>query len=69
MQTYFFKIDVIGKSNKELWGDKLKNEVDGPYDIVVDLNTRDEVFKQDLVGEARSGSVGCRKNKWNNNKI
>ena len=24
--NYFFKIDVIGKSNKQLWGDKLKDK-------------------------------------------
>ena len=47
--NYFFKIDVIGKSNKELWGDKLKDNFDNDYDIVIDLNTRDEVFKMDLL--------------------
>ena len=26
---YSFDVDVLGSSNKELWGDKLKNEVDG----------------------------------------
>ena len=44
---YFFKIDVIGQSNKERWGDKLKTEFGKDYDIVIDLNTRDEVFKMD----------------------
>ncbi len=58
---YFFDVDVLGSSNKELWGDKLKNEVDGPYDIVVDLNTRDEVFKQDLVGEQGLVVLGAEK--------
>ena len=47
--NYFFKIDVIGKSNKELWGNKLKDNFDNDYDIVIDLNTRDEVFKMDLL--------------------
>jgi len=47
--NYFFKIDVIGSSNKELWGDKLKDTFEGAYDIVIDLNTRDEVFVRDIV--------------------
>ena len=47
--NYFFKIDVIGKSNKQLWGDKLKDKFDSNYDTVIDLNTRDEVFKMDLL--------------------
>lgn len=45
---YFFQIDVIGKSNKELWGDILSSEFNGNYDIIVDLNTRSEVFDMDL---------------------
>lgn len=47
--NYFFKIDVIGNSNKELWGDKLTTTFDKDYDIVIDLQTRDEVFKMDLL--------------------
>lgn len=47
--NYFFQIDVIGSSNKELWGDNLKDTFDGAYDIVIDLNTRDEVFVRDIV--------------------
>jgi len=47
--NYFFQIDVIGSSNKELWGDNLKSHFEGVYDIVIDLNTRDEVFVRDIV--------------------
>lgn len=46
---YFFQIDVIGSSNKELWKEKLKDTFEGAYDIVIDLNTRDEVFMRDIV--------------------
>ena len=46
---YFFQIDVIGSSNKELWGNTLKDTFEGTYDIVIDLNTRDEVFVRDIV--------------------
>ena len=47
--NYFFQIDVIGSSNKELWKDDLKDTFEGAYDIVIDLNTRDEVFVRDIV--------------------
>ena len=47
--NYFFQIDVVGSSNKDLWKDNLKDNFEGAYDIVIDLNTRDEVFVRDIV--------------------
>jgi len=47
--NYFFQIDVIGHHNKERWGNNLKTTFNGEYDIVIDLNSRDEVFTQDIV--------------------
>ena len=47
--NYFFQIDVVGSSNKDLWKDSLKDNFEGAYDIVIDLNTRDEVFVRDIV--------------------
>ena len=58
---YFFEVDVLGKSNKELWGDKLKDSLDTTYDIVIDLNTRDEVFTQDIVTEQGLVVLGAEK--------
>ena len=58
---YFFDVEVLGSSNKELWGDKLKDKVDGGYDIIVDLNTRDEVFTQDLINEQGLIVLGAEK--------
>jgi|TARA_B100001094_G_scaffold164421_1_gene159159 D-arabinose 1-dehydrogenase-like Zn-dependent alcohol dehydrogenase len=60
---YFFKIDVIGQSNKERWGDKLKTEFGNEYDIVIDLNTRDEVFKMDLLKPQGLIVLGAEKTK------
>ena len=60
---YFFKIDVIGQSNKERWGDKLKTEFGKDYDIVIDLNTRDEVFKMDLLKPQGLIVLGAEKTK------
>ena len=61
--NYFFKIDVIGNSNKELWGDKLKTTFDKDYDIVIDLQTRDEVFKMDLLKPQGLIILGAEKTK------
>lgn len=61
--NYFFKIDVIGQSNKERWGDKLKKEFGKDYDIVIDLNTRDEVFKMDLLKPQGLIVLGAEKTK------
>ena len=47
--NYFFQIDVIGSHNKERWGNNLKDNFEGTYDIVIDLNTRDEVFVRDII--------------------
>ena len=60
---YFFKIDVIGQSNKERWGDKLKTEFGNEYDIVIDLNTRDEVSKMDLLKPQGLIVLGAEKTK------
>jgi len=61
--NYFFDIDVIGSSNKELWKDKLKDTFNGQYDIVIDLNTRDEVFVRDIVKPQGLIVLGAEKTK------
>ena len=37
LNGYVFHVDVIGSSNKELWGDKLCTTTVESYDVVVDL--------------------------------
>jgi D-arabinose 1-dehydrogenase-like Zn-dependent alcohol dehydrogenase len=49
IMNYSFDIDVIGSSNEKIWGDKLKKQIDSQYDIVIDLNTRSEIFDQDII--------------------
>jgi hypothetical protein len=39
-----FEITVVGKSNKELWQDKLSNDYSGTYDVVIDLSSSTYVF-------------------------
>jgi len=38
LDCYRFEIDVVGNSNKELWGDNLLSSANGSYDIVIDLS-------------------------------
>ena len=59
--NYFFQIDVIGSHNKERWGKNLKDNFDGTYDIVIDLNTRDEVFTRDIIKPQRLLVIGAEK--------
>lgn len=40
-----FDIDVVGNSNKELWGDILKSEYSGEYDVIIDLSSKNDVFE------------------------
>lgn len=39
-QIFFEDITVIGKSNKEMWGDVLSTELKGQYDLIIDLTSR-----------------------------
>jgi len=59
--NYFFQIDVIGSHNKERWGKNLKDNFDGTYDIVIDLNTRDEVFTRDIIKPQGLLVIGAEK--------
>lgn len=61
--NYHFKIDVIGNSNKDLWQDKLKLDFNSQYDIVIDLNTKDEVFTKDLIKSEGLVILGAEKTK------
>ena len=42
-------IDVVGNSNKELWGNKLKSQHSGQYNVVVDLSSSTDVFDKDML--------------------
>ena len=59
--NYFFQIDVIGNHNKERWGKNLKDNFEGTYDIVIDLNTRDEVFTRDIIKPQGLLVIGAEK--------
>ena len=44
-----FDIDVVGRSNKHLWGDILQNAPDGEYDVVIDLGSGTDVFDKPIL--------------------
>lgn len=43
LDTYNFEIDVVGSSNQDLWGDKLKLGTSESYDVVIDLSGKYEL--------------------------
>lgn len=56
-----FNIDVIGNSNKQLWGDVLKNQYSGEYDVIIDLSSKTDVFDKVLYKEDALIIVGSQK--------
>lgn len=44
-----FEIDVVGSSNIDLWGNTLKSNHSGKYDVVIDLSSRNDVMTQDIL--------------------
>ena len=58
-----FKIDVMGRSNVELWGDKLQQHFcdDIWYDVVIDLSGGDTVFTADILNNEALVVFGAQK--------
>jgi threonine dehydrogenase-like Zn-dependent dehydrogenase len=56
-----FEIDVVGRSNKELWGNVLKSTYNGTYDVVIDLSDKTCVFDQPIVREESLVVFGAQK--------
>lgn len=44
-----YNITVVGNSNKHLWKDRMVNEYDGQFDVVIDLSGRLDVFEKDIL--------------------
>jgi hypothetical protein len=40
----FKNVDVVGNHNKDLWGDILLSDHQGPYDVVIDLSSRTDIL-------------------------
>ena len=56
-----FEVDVVGSANKELWGDLLKSEYSGKYDVVIDLSGRDDVMTKDILNVGALVVFGSQK--------
>jgi threonine dehydrogenase-like Zn-dependent dehydrogenase len=56
-----FEITVVGKSNKELWQDKLSNDYSGTYDVVIDLSSTTYVFDCPIVNNEALIVFGSQK--------
>jgi Zn-dependent alcohol dehydrogenase len=48
VKNYHFDITVLGNHNKQFWGDKLTNNAEGVFDVIIDLNNRSEVFDKNM---------------------
>jgi threonine dehydrogenase-like Zn-dependent dehydrogenase len=56
-----FEITVVGKSNKELWQDKLSDDYTGTYDVVIDLSSSTHVFDCPIVNNEALVVFGAQK--------
>ena len=59
-----FEIDVLGRSNKELWGDRLQQHFADEvsyYDVVIDLGSGTEVFNADILKNEALVVFGAQK--------
>lgn len=58
---YKFEITVYGRSNAELWGDKLSNTITGDFDVILDLGSGNQVFEDPIVRENALIILGSQK--------
>lgn len=56
-----FDITVYGRSNKELWGDRLSPGYEGTFDVVIDLSPYNDVFTNDMLNPEALVVFGAQK--------
>ena len=56
-----FDITVIGRSNTALWKDKLSDSATGDYDVIIDLNSGNQVFEDPIVRTGALVVLGAQK--------
>jgi NADPH:quinone reductase-like Zn-dependent oxidoreductase len=61
LNRFDFDITVVGKSNKELWQDKLSDDYTGTYDVVIDLSSSTYVFDCPIVNNEALIIFGAQK--------
>jgi D-arabinose 1-dehydrogenase-like Zn-dependent alcohol dehydrogenase len=61
LDRFKFDIDVVGSSNKDLWGNKLQSTISGTYDVIIDLSSKTEVFDSVIYNENALIILGSQK--------
>ena len=61
LNGYFYQVDVVGSSNKDLWGNILQNKTEANYDVVIDLSSKTDVFDKDILRENALVIFGSQK--------
>ena len=61
LDRFHFDIDVVGSSNKDIWGDKLQSEAQGTYDVIIDLSSRTDLFDNIIYNENALIIIGSQK--------
>jgi hypothetical protein len=61
LNGYIYQVDVVGSSNKELWGDVLQPATSANYDVVIDLSSKLDVFTEDILRENALIIFGAQK--------
>ena len=56
-----FDITVVGKSNKELWGNILTPDYHGTFDVIIDLSPRTDIFDCPIVNNEALVVFGAQK--------
>jgi len=56
-----FEITVKGKSNKDMWNDLLSDDYEGTFDVIIDLNSGDDVFSKNIVNSNALVIFGTQK--------
>jgi len=62
LEKFKNNIDVVGRNNKDLWGDVLLESIpDKQYDIVIDLSSSSAIFNQDILANQALIIFGAQK--------
>jgi D-arabinose 1-dehydrogenase-like Zn-dependent alcohol dehydrogenase len=61
LNGYIYEVDVVGSSNKELWGEILQTDTSANYDVVIDLSSKLDVFTEDILRENALVIFGAQK--------
>jgi D-arabinose 1-dehydrogenase-like Zn-dependent alcohol dehydrogenase len=56
-----FDITVVGRSNRDIWGDLLQDAAQGTYDVVIDLSSGTDVFEQPILNNQALIVLGSQK--------